>query len=636
MSKKPEQLEDSALNTRGWLYQRLFGMSRSEKRLVLCLGDAIVFSASLWFAMAIRFGALSFPRDERLDGLYFALPVLGVALYWFLGLYQSMLRSMESRTISVIAFGAFIVALLIPAWSFFDEELIVPRATPFIYALFVIFGVGTIRLVLREIYRAVANRNISATNVIIYGAGVVGTQLAAFLDNSPDYKVVAFVDDNPKLERSKIRGYRIFQPRDLQSLKTRFDFQQVILAMNNISASRQRQIVQNLAPTGVPINTVPRVVDMLRGGEDVHQVKPIKIEDLLGRQTVAPIDGLIENGIESKSVLITGAAGSIGSEICRQVLKAKPRKMIVFDASEFGLYAFDQELRQSGDTGQTEIVLVLGSVLDRKLVNRTLTKHNVDLVYHAAAYKHVPIVEDNILVAIENNACGTKTVAEESIVTGVERFTLISTDKAVRPTSVMGASKRVSELVVQDLVRRSDKTVLSMVRFGNVLGSSGSVIPLFRRQIDEGGPVTLTHKDVTRYFMTISEAAQLVLQASFLSNGGEVFVLDMGEPVKLIDLAKLMIQLSGNRLYVEGEQSDGIEIQEVGLRPGEKLYEELLIGENVSGTKHPKIMKSMEGSLSPAETKSLMKFFHTCIEQGDSDRAVAKLRDTVSLKPHLD
>lgn len=632
MTTEPSSPEAAETPDNGWLYRRLVGLSRSEKRLILCVSDAIIFSASLWLALAVRYGALSFPRDERFDGLYFALPAIGVAIYWFLGLYRSMLRSMESRTILVIGFGAFMAALIIPAWSFFDPEMIVPRTAPFTYGLFVIFGVGAMRLILREIYRAVATGHIKTKRVVIYGAGVVGTQLAAFLDNAPDYRVVAFVDDNPKLERAKVRGHQIFHPRSIETLKSKYDFEQVILAMNNISPARQRQIIQQMGNIGAPISMVPRVEDMLMVDSHVRQVKPIHIEDLLGRQTVDPIEGLLESNLKGKTIMVTGAAGSIGSEICRQALKTKPKKIIVFDVSEFGLYSIEQEFSKR-ENRDTEIVIALGSVLDRPLVRRLLTKHKVELVYHAAAYKHVPIVEDNILVAIRNNAFGTRVVAEEAIAAKVDRFTLISTDKAVRPTSVMGASKRVAELVVQDLDRRSGDTVMSMVRFGNVLGSSGSVIPLFRKQIDQGGPVTLTHKEVTRYFMTISEASQLVLQASLLSSGGEVFVLDMGEPVKLVDLAKLMIQLSGNHERIEGGADGGIEIQEIGLRPGEKLYEELLIGANVSGTKHPKIMKSMEICLSPAETKALMNFFDKCLESGDSDKAVAKLRSTVSLKP---
>ncbi len=618
-------LENSRLGL--WLTD----LSRPAKRNFLMFWDAAVLSSSLWIAMVLRYGIVDFPRGERLDGLYFILPILGVIIYWYLGLYRSMLRSMESQTIQIIAFGAFVMSLLIAAYTHFDVKILIPRSIPLVYGLLVIVGVGTSRFLLKEIYRVIHAGPKSIERVVIYGAGIIGTQLAAMLQNAPEYTLVGFLDDDPSLKGVRVRGRTVYDLEGLKKLRAANKFDQIFLAINNISPSHQRQTIRRLASFNVPLKSIPRVADLLEDGEGVKQFKKLEIRDLLGRQVVAPIDGLIETGIRGKRVMVTGAAGSIGSEICRQIIMAEPAVLIAFDIGELGLYNLENTLQELAGEHKVKFQIRLGSVQDRNTLDRIIGEHGIQLIYHAAAYKHVPIVEENIFAAIENNAFGTKTVAEAAIHGKVERFIFISTDKAVRPTNVMGATKRLAELIVQDMQSKSSDTILTMVRFGNVLGSSGSVIPLFEKQIKQGGPVTLTHKDVTRYFMTINEAAELVLQAGFLAKGGEVFLLDMGNPVKLIDLAELMIQLSGNQVQNGDNDVEGIEIEEIGLRPGEKLYEELLIGQNATGTVHSKIMQAEEDKITSAEMQKLLTKLNKALIKGDEKPIIDQLKLYASL-----
>lgn len=605
---------------------RLLSSDRSLKRLVLMASDGIVFAISLWLAMIMRHGSIVFPTDERLDGLYFVLPVVGISVFWYLGVYRMMVRSMENRSIMTLAIGSIIAALLVQIWPFYDQKLLVPRSVPFIYVMLVFVGVGVTRLILRGIYTALSSSTGKIERVVIYGAGALGTQLAAMLNNASGYRVMAFIDDNPKLRNVRVRGVRVFSPEGIKDIQEQYGVDQVILALSNIPGERHLEIVQSLASLGVPINRVPGIADIIGGHTHSPSVEPVKIEDLLGRSSVAPIDGLVEANVAGKNILVTGAAGSIGSEIVSQLIGAGPALIVAYDISEFSLYTFEQSMAKVRKHDDVEIVYLLGNVLDRNRIQATMRDRNIDIVYHAAAYKHVPIVENNPLVAIENNALGTLVVAEEALRHGIDRFVLISTDKAVRPTNVMGASKRLAELFVQDIATRDGKTTFCMVRFGNVLGSSGSVIPLFRKQIENGGPITLTHKDVTRFFMTVTEAAQLVLQAGFLAKGGEVFVLDMGNPVRLLDLAHLMINLSGRKVAESGQDPNEIKIDIIGLRPGEKLYEELLIGGNVSGTLHPKIMSAMESKLNKEETKKTHGSIKKFVASGDKESAIELLR----------
>ncbi len=609
----------------------LMNLSRPTKRFILIVADAIILAASLWFAMVLRYGFLDFPKGERLDGLYFLLPIAGLLVYWYLGLYKSMLRSMEGQTIQIIVFGAFIMALIIAAFTLFDPETILPRSVPLIYGMLVIVGVGSVRFILKAIYQTLATNSKTANRIVIYGAGIIGTQLAAMLQNAPEYSLVGFLDDDPSLWGSRIRGKTIYSLASLTKMKDKGQFDQIFLAINNISPSDQRATIQSLSALNVPIKTMPRLANLMEDGEEIRGFKQLKIQDLLGRQVVNPIEGLIESGLSGKSILVTGAAGSIGSEICRLILSAKPSTLIAYDSSELGLYKLEQELRELTNLSGINFQIKLGSILNRGSLDRIISESGVELIYHAAAYKHVPIVEDNIIAAVRNNVHGTQTVAQAAIDGKVERFILISTDKAVRPTNIMGATKRLAELIVQDLQAHSKDTILSMVRFGNVLGSSGSVIPLFEKQIKNGGPVTLTHKDVTRYFMTIHEAAQLVLQAGFLAKGGEVFLLDMGKPVKLKELAVLMIQLSGNRVKTESSDPTAIEIKEIGLRPGEKLYEELLIGKNAQGTRHAKIMQAEEDVFTKKQMQKLNSVLNPAVKNNDESAIILLLEQYASL-----
>ncbi|AMP03339.1 polysaccharide biosynthesis family protein [Collimonas pratensis] len=436
--------------------------------------------------------------------------------------------------------------------------------------------------------------------VAIYGAGQAGTQLASALRAGNEYLPVAFIDDKKELQRATIAGIKVFPADDLPNLIARFGFKEILLAMPSLSKVQQKHILDLLEPLKVKIKVTPPIKSLINGELRVQDIREVEIEDLLGRDPVEPNPELISACIVNKSVLVTGAGGSIGSELCRQIIKQRPSRLILLEMSEFGLYAIEQELSELQRSLGLSIELLpfLGSVLETEKCTRIMRTFSVETVYHAAAYKHVPLVEHNPIEGIRNNVFGTLSVAKAAIAAGVKSFVLISTDKAVRPTNVMGSTKRFAELILQAFSRvqakGAAKTRFCMVRFGNVLGSSGSVVPLFRKQIMAGGPITLTHPEITRYFMTIPEAAQLVLQAGAMGQGGDVFVLDMGDPVKIIDLAKRMVHLSGLEVLSDLTPEGTIEINHVGLRPGEKLYEELLIGENVEGTEHPLILRAQE------------------------------------------
>ncbi len=609
----------------------ILNVDRTVKRLILGVADGLVLSGSLWCAMAIRFGIIDFPRGERLDGLYFILPAVGITIFWALGLYTSMLRAMHGQVASIIFLGGIATSLSIPIWAYIDPLLFVPRTVPIVYALLVIIGVSIIRVILRAAYWWLTYDQKSSSRVFIYGAGAIGTQLTALIENAPEYHLVGLLDDDKSLHGAKIRGKRIYDSAQLETLIDRLKIDHILLALGEVSPARYRQIAQRLIESGVSTKTVPRISEILNERVEIDALKPLKIEDLLGRKSVEPITNLIREGIQGKTILVSGAAGTIGSEICRQIVALNPFMVIAYDVSEYGLYSIEQEFAELQQSSEVKVCIRLGSVTNRTCLKNIFSEFEIDLVYHAAAYKHVPIVEDNVLVAVENNIFGTKTVAEEAAAAGVEKFVLISTDKAVRPTSVMGATKRMAELVVQDIQEKNPDTTLSMVRFGNVLGSSGSVIPLFEKQIAKGGPVTLTHKDVTRYFMTTAEAAQLVLQAGFMASGGEVFVLDMGDSVKLLDLARLMIQLSGNTVKDKDKQEPGIEIREIGLRQGEKLYEEMLIEDNAMGTQHPKIMKAVDLRIDADSIEKILESLAKCVVDADEATVRKVLQANVGL-----
>jgi FlaA1/EpsC-like NDP-sugar epimerase len=476
-----------------------------------------------------------------------------------------------------------------------------------------------------QAHRAVNER------AVIYGAGEAGARLASALVGSTETVAVAFVDDNPLLHRTVINGLAVHAPRELPELISGMAVSRVLLAMPSLSVRRKHQILRKLEPLGLHVQTVPAINDLASGRANVDEIREVDAAELLGRDPVPPRPELLSRCIRGKAVLVTGAGGSIGSELCRQIIELQPRRLVLLDNSEPALYKIEQEvLLKAQEAGiATEIVGLLGSVCRRQRIREILSIFQVQTVYHAAAYKHVPIVEENVIAGVDNNIFGTLRVAEESANAGVETFVLISTDKAVSPTNVMGATKRFAELVLQGLALHAHKTRYCMVRFGNVLDSSGSVVPLFREQIRRGGPVTVTHPEITRFFMTIPEAAQLVLHAGAMAEGGDVFLLEMGKPVKIADLARRMIKLTGMQVRDENNPEGDIEIEYIGLRPAEKLYEELLIDSDAVGTDHPRIMRAMEKSLPWTEVCRFLEQFRVCVDNMDADAARKILRMAV-------
>ncbi|MGM0634005.1 MAG: polysaccharide biosynthesis protein, partial [Pseudomonadota bacterium] len=469
--------------------------------------------------------------------------------------------------------------------------------------------------------------------VIIYGAGSSGMQLVAALQSGEQYLPVAFVDDSRSLIGSTVHGIRVYSPGSLHELIDNFSVRQILLAIPSATHAERKEILNRLEHLPVHVKTVPDLFDMVSGKVGVDEIRDVDIEDLLGRDIVPPDPELLGACITGRSVMVTGAAGSIGSELCRQIVRLQPRRLVLVDTFEFGLYEIESELRELhqslDDREPLDLVALLGNVCNRRLMHRIMERLEVETVYHVAAYKQVPMVEKNTVEGVRNNIFGTVVCAQVAEQLGIGHFVLISTDKAVRPTNIMGASKRFGEQVLQALAQRGSDTCFSMVRFGNVLGSSGSVVPLFRRQISGGGPVTVTHPEVTRYFMTVQEAAQLVIQAGSMANGGDVFVLDMNEPIRIVDLARKMIHLMGYDVRDEKSWRGDIAIEYTGLRPGEKLFEELLIGESVTGTEHPKIMRAREDTLAWEQLDSLIERLRQACDELDLTAILELLKEAV-------
>jgi len=556
---------------------------------------------ALWLAIILRWGDLPYDTDYRDILVYIFSTLLTMLVFSRLGLYRSVIRFMGTEAIIAVIKGISISALIVGTLVFLTRAEGIPRSIPFIYWGLALFFVGGSRFIVWHYYQAILKKESEV--VAIYGAGEAGRQLLMALRQSGEYEAAAFIDDDKKIKGRIVNGVQVYRPRHLESLIVKKGISQVLMAMPSVSAQQKNNIISLLEPLPVHVKTIPVLADIVSGKAKIEELREVDIEDLLGRDSVAPDNRLFERCIKNKVVLVSGAGGSIGSELCRQIIKYKPHHLILFELSEYALYSMEQELKKlfCAEPGFETILLtaLLGSVQDKKLMQSIFTAYDVNTVYHAAAYKHVPIVEENIIEGIRNNIFGTYRAAQAARESGVETFVLISTDKAVRPTNVMGTTKRFAEMVLQAMAKQyvAKSTRFCMVRFGNVLGSSGSVVPLFSRQIKQGGPVTVTHPDIIRYFMTIPEASQLVLQAGSLGQGGDVFVLDMGEAVKIIDLAKKMIHLSGYEVQDEENPEGDISIEFTGLRPGEKLYEELLIGDNVSQTEHPRIMRAEEKML---------------------------------------
>ncbi|OIN07765.1 polysaccharide biosynthesis protein [Oceanisphaera psychrotolerans] len=576
-------------HTINWLFQQ----PRSVKRIISLLLDTLFISLAFWAAFLLRLdSSYLLASYKHWLVLVTMLPVTLLCFIRF-GLYRAVLRYLGYHaTVTMMAGVAVSAVTMVLAAYYFGAFL--PRSVPIIYGVLALLLCGGARTMARALYNQSTKKQ--KTPVIIYGAGSSGRQLNTSLACSSEYRAVAFVDDNPGLHNVLLQGLTVYPANELAWLVERYGAQKLLLAMPSISRQRRREIVEGLEALSLDILTIPGMVDLVSGKAKVNELHEISIEDLLGRDPVAPFPELIAANIKNKVVMVTGAGGSIGSELCRQIVQQGPVTLVLFEMSEFALYQIDQELvglcRDAGYP--VRIVPIMASVQRQNRLEAVMSTFGVQTVYHAAACKHVPMVEYNVVEGVRNNVFGTWRAAEAAINCGVETFVLISTDKAVRPTNVMGTSKRLAELVLQGLALRQSNTRFCMVRFGNVLGSSGSVVPLFKQQIRAGGPITVTHEDITRYFMTIPEAAQLVIQAGAMGKGGDVFVLDMGEPVRIIELARKMIRLMGFDVKDEQHPDGDIEIKVTGLRPGEKLYEELLIGGNEAPTAHPRIRTANE------------------------------------------
>ncbi|ANQ15919.1 polysaccharide biosynthesis protein [Vibrio natriegens] len=589
--------------------QFFWQLSRANKRIVSVLVDVGFIFIAFHLALLARLGNIENYSNPVVLGVLVGVAIVTVAVFTRLGLYRAVLRYLTFQALSVVTIGAVVSALLLAALGFYTGNPF-PRTVPIIYGAFLALLCGGSRAVIRSLVaKSYAHKS---RNVLIYGAGSGGRQLAMALRGSGDYRVRAFIDGDSTLTNTVILGLPVIPMSDVMNMINKHDVTQVLLAVPSAKRSRRKEILDELSKMLVEIRTVPELTDIVSGKAKIDELKEVPIEDLLGRDPVAPQQALLEANIKDKVVMVTGAGGSIGSELCRQILMQQPTSIVLFELSEFGLYQIDRELNllKQEHGLNCDIIPLLGSVQRKHRLETAMKSFKVHTVYHAAAYKHVPLVEYNVVEGVRNNIYGTYYTACAAIEAGVESFVLISTDKAVRPTNVMGTTKRMAELGLQALAERENNkpngTRFCMVRFGNVLGSSGSVIPLFKKQIERGGPVTVTHPEITRFFMTIPEAAQLVIQAGAMGKGGDVFVLDMGEPVKITDLASNLIHLSGLEVKSESNPHGDIEILFAGLRPGEKLYEELLIGDNVKNTSHERIMTAHEVYLPLEEYESLL------------------------------
>ena len=599
--------------------QQILNLPRSTKRALALIVDASFCVLTIWLAFCFRLNDW-----VALSGIQLlTIPVsLGIALPIFItmGLYRAIFRFMgwaafiaviKAVTIYGLAFMAIFTAVSFPG---------IPRTVGILQPLLLLIAIGlsrfTTRYFLYEAYNRILRQS-NRRNVLIYGAGIEGRQFASVLSRSVEFHLCGYLDDDKNLQGSLIGGVKVFKPTQIVDICARLNVRTVLLALPKIDRQRRNDIIEELRGARVAVRTVPDLGALAVGKAQTADMQELDVEDLLGREPVLPNQELLDRNVKGKVVLVTGAAGSIGSELCRGLIKSGPSMLILLDQSEFGLYALEGELLKDGEA-RPQIIPLLADVCDETRISKIMQTWRPATVYHAAAYKHVPLVEQNPVEGVKTNVFGTLIVAKAAIDAGAENVILISTDKAVRPTNVMGATKRLAEMCLQALAHNGSETLLSMVRFGNVLGSSGSVVPLFRQQIREGGPITLTHPDITRYFMTISEATQLVVQAGAMGTGGDVFVLDMGEPIKIIDLARRMVELSGHTIQDERYPGGDISITMTGLRPGEKLFEEMLIGNNPEPTEHMKVMRAREKFMTWTELKPKLDALVKIAASGDA------------------
>lgn len=600
-------------NLSKWLLE----LPRMQKRAIAVFVDALLCIFTVALAYRLRLDAWIFPTGQQWLSYLLAVAI-ALPVFIRFGLYRAIFRYVGWYALSAVTLACLLYGAIYSIIFSVVGITLVPRTTGFLQPILLFISVGASRAVARFWlgggYAAILG-TAPRRRVLIYGAGSAGRQLAGGLASSQEMQVVAFVDDDHLLHGNFLNGKPIFSPAKLADAIEDLAINDVLLAIPSASRQRRTEIVDSLRGHDVTVRTLPGIFELADGKVTVNDLRPLQIEDLLGRDPVPPEPTLMAKCITGKCVMVTGAGGSIGSELCRQILAQSPEKLVLVDHSEFNLYVIDQELAGlEQEAQQTQILPILASVTDTARIEEIFRVHSPSTVYHAAAYKHVPLVEANPTEGVRNNIFGTRTLAILAMKYHTTDFVLISTDKAVRPPNIMGATKRVAEMVLQGMAEKSPSTCFSMVRFGNVLGSSGSVVPLFRKQIAAGGPVTVTHSEVTRYFMTIPEAAQLVIQAGAMATGGDVFVLDMGEPVRIIDLAKRMIELSGLHVKEDGS-NDGVEIRITGLRPAEKLYEELLIGEEPLMTEHPRIMRAREPVPDQGEFEAFISEMETRISE---------------------
>lgn len=642
------------------LRARLLGLSRRHKRLLQVVADVVLVWVALWLAFLVRLGI-----DDVIDPLrdhswlFICAPLVAIPLFIRVGMYRAVLRYFGNDAlitiIKAVTLSALVLGLLI--YWVGNKDNVVPRSITFNYWWLSMIMLGGLRLLMRQYFlgdwfNSAAtqggrfNQGEASTRVAIYGAGAAGNQLMAALRMGKAMRPVAFIDDDASLTNRMIAGLQVYAPKNLQRMIDATGAEEILLALPSASRSRRREILNLLEGYPLHVRSVPGFMDLASGRVKVDDIQEVDIADLLGRDAVPAQQDLLARCIAGNTVMVTGAGGSIGSELCRQIVGQRPRTLLLYEHSEFNLYSIAKELEEciGQDELGVQLLPILGSVRDQRKLLDIMQAWKVDTVYHAAAYKHVPMVEHNIAEGVQNNVIGTLYTAQAALQAQVANFVLISTDKAVRPTNVMGSTKRLAEMVLQALsneraptlmgdvgnVAQVNKTRFTMVRFGNVLGSSGSVIPLFHAQIKAGGPLTVTHPKITRYFMTIPEAAQLVIQAGSMGQGGDVFVLDMGEPVKIVELAEKMIHLSGLSVRSERNPHGDIAIEFSGLRPGEKLYEELLIGDNVLGTRHPMIMSANEDYLPWEVLKQRLEALLGAIARDEYPMVRQLLRDTVS------
>jgi len=637
----------------------LLGLPRRHKRLIQVSTDVVLVWVALWLSFLVRLGL-----DDMVNPLvahtwlFLSAPIVAIPLFILFGMYRAVMRYFGNDAlvaiIKAVTLSSLVLGLVLYWYS--NHQNIVPRSIIFNYWWLSLIMIGGLRLAMRQYFLGdwfaaaqhvpFANRDDGLPRVAIFGAGAAGNQLVAALRMGRVMRPVAFIDDDSSIADRVISGLQVYKPKHIEQMIEETGAQEILLAIPSATRGRRREILGFLEGFPLHVRSVPGFMDLASGRVKVDDIQEVDIADLLGRDAVPALKRLLQRCITDQSVLVTGAGGSIGSELCRQILLLNPKTLILFEHSEFNLYSILSELEQRVERESLNVRLfpILGSVRNQEKLLDVMKTWKVNTVYNAAAYKHVPMVEHNIAEGVLNNVIGTLYTAQAALQAGVENFVLISTDKAVRPTNVMGSTKRLAELTLQALscekapvlfgdrtcVSRVNKTRFTMVRFGNVLGSSGSVIPLFHKQIKSGGPLTVTHPKITRYFMTIPEASQLVIQAGSMGQGGDVFVLDMGEPVKIVELAEKMIHLSGLSVRSEKNPHGDIAIQFTGLRPGEKLYEELLIGDNVEATQHPMIMRATESYLSWDVLKVKLDELLTAIDQYDYARVRQLLRDTVS------